>query len=63
MTTWSKESPVPRDELLKAVNKKTGLFCLLTDKIDAHVLDAAGKVRFTVIKYENKVILLNKFNF
>lgn len=42
MTAWSEPIPVPRAELLKNVVGKHGLFCALTDKIDAEVLDAAG---------------------
>lgn len=42
MTTWFDESPVPREELLRNVAGKDGLFCTLTDKIDAEVLDQAG---------------------
>ncbi|XP_019730361.1 glyoxylate reductase/hydroxypyruvate reductase isoform X1 [Hippocampus comes] len=36
------DSDVSRAELLKAVQGSHGLLCLLTDKIDAEVLDAAG---------------------
>eukprot|EP00644_Phytophthora_capsici_P006653 jgi/Phyca11/9346/fgenesh1_pm.PHYCAscaffold_36_\ len=38
----SEESCISREELLKRVKGCTGLFCLLTDKVDAEVLDAAG---------------------
>lgn len=33
---------MPRSELLKKVAGIQGLYCLLTEKIDAEVLDAAG---------------------
>ncbi|KAF2364581.1 D-isomer specific 2-hydroxyacid dehydrogenase catalytic domain [Trinorchestia longiramus] len=33
---------MPRDQLMARVAGKSGLFCFLTDLIDAHVLDAAG---------------------
>lgn len=33
---------VPRDQLLKGVAGKTALFCTLTDKIDAEVIERAG---------------------
>lgn len=33
---------MPREELLKGVQGAHGLLCLLSDKIDAEVLDAAG---------------------
>lgn len=39
---WDSDEPVPRVELLKGVQKANGLLCLLSDKIDAEVLDAAG---------------------
>ncbi|XP_077389163.1 glyoxylate reductase/hydroxypyruvate reductase [Festucalex cinctus] len=39
---WDSGGPVPRKELLKGVQGAHGLLCLLTDKIDADVLDAAG---------------------
>ncbi|XP_067409457.1 glyoxylate reductase/hydroxypyruvate reductase-like [Emydura macquarii macquarii] len=39
---WDSDEPVPRWELLKKVAGIRGLYCLLTDKIDAEVLDAAG---------------------
>lgn len=31
-----------REELLQAVKGRDGILCLLTDKIDAEVFDAAG---------------------
>ncbi|HOV33584.1 MAG TPA: D-glycerate dehydrogenase [Candidatus Hydrogenedens sp.] len=34
--------PIPREELLKEVKIVEGLLCLLTDKIDSEVMDAAG---------------------
>lgn len=42
VTSWSEEIPVPREELLKNVGGKDAIFCALTDKIDAEVLDQAG---------------------
>lgn len=42
VTFWTGQDPVPRDELIKNISKKNALFCLLTDKIDAEVLDKAG---------------------
>jgi glyoxylate/hydroxypyruvate reductase len=38
----SEESCISREELLQRIKGCTGLFCLLTDKVDAEVLDAAG---------------------
>ncbi|XP_031550182.1 glyoxylate reductase/hydroxypyruvate reductase-like isoform X2 [Actinia tenebrosa] len=39
---WEKDDPIPRDELLKRVKEVDAIFCLLTEKIDAELLDAAG---------------------
>ncbi|XP_071541514.1 glyoxylate reductase/hydroxypyruvate reductase isoform X2 [Panulirus ornatus] len=42
MDIWHQTHPIPRDELLKRINGKDALFCLLTEKIDKEVLEAAG---------------------
>uniref|UniRef100_A0A7N6FF10 Glyoxylate reductase/hydroxypyruvate reductase n=1 Tax=Anabas testudineus TaxID=64144 RepID=A0A7N6FF10_ANATE len=42
VSLWDSDEPVPRSELLKGVQGAHGLLCLLSDKIDAEVLDAAG---------------------
>ncbi|KAG2466757.1 glyoxylate reductase/hydroxypyruvate reductase-like [Polypterus senegalus] len=39
---WDSDDPVPRQELLKQVSGIDGLLCVLTEKIDAELLDAAG---------------------
>ncbi|KAJ7403843.1 Glyoxylate reductase/hydroxypyruvate reductase [Willisornis vidua] len=39
---WDSEEPVPRAELLSRVAGVRGLLCLLSDRIDREVLDAAG---------------------
>ena len=39
---WEDELPPSRDVLLKRVEGIDGLICLLTDKIDAELMDAAG---------------------
>ncbi|XP_067171583.1 glyoxylate reductase/hydroxypyruvate reductase-like isoform X2 [Apteryx mantelli] len=39
---WDSNEPVPRAELLAGVAGKQGLLCLLSDRIDKEVLDAAG---------------------
>lgn len=39
---WKQETPPPRDVLLKKVKGLDGLLCLLTDKVDAELMDAAG---------------------
>jgi len=38
---WEREGPVPRETLLKEVSAARGLLCMLTDRIDAEVLDGA----------------------
>ncbi|KAK7495276.1 hypothetical protein BaRGS_00013458 [Batillaria attramentaria] len=42
VSQWDKDDPIPRAELLAGVRGVDALFCLLTEKIDAEVLDAAG---------------------
>jgi glyoxylate reductase len=39
---WEGEMPPPRDVLLQKVKGVHGLFCLITDRIDGDLLDAAG---------------------
>src|SRR6266849_4991213 len=39
---WSGEERPPRSEFLKRVSGKDALVCLLTEKIDRELLDAAG---------------------
>ena len=40
VTVWLDEEPPPREILLREVCRSDGLLCLLTDKIDADVMDA-----------------------
>jgi len=42
VTQWDSDVPIARNELMKGVHGCDALFCLLTDRIDKHVLDAAG---------------------
>ncbi|XP_066505065.1 glyoxylate reductase/hydroxypyruvate reductase [Hoplias malabaricus] len=42
VSVWDSDEPVPQAELLKGVEGAHGLLCLLSDRIDAEVLDAAG---------------------
>ncbi|KAK3800410.1 hypothetical protein RRG08_052793 [Elysia crispata] len=39
---WNSDKVVPRDELLKRVKGAAGIFCTISDNIDAEVLNAAG---------------------
>ncbi len=40
ITQWDDDSVVPRETLIQNIAGMDALFCLLTDKIDAEVLDA-----------------------
>jgi glyoxylate reductase len=40
---WQDELPPPHEVLLEKVKGLDGLVCLLTDKIDGHLMDTAGK--------------------
>ena len=42
---WSEPGRPPRDEVLRRVGGKDGLICLLTEKINDELLDAAPKLR------------------
>ncbi|GFY48143.1 hypothetical protein TNIN_15111 [Trichonephila inaurata madagascariensis] len=39
---WNKPSPIPREELLKRIKGKNAVYCLITDKINVELLDAAS---------------------
>ncbi len=39
---WTPDLPIPRDQLLERVRGVDGLLCLLTERIDAELMDAAG---------------------
>jgi len=45
VTYWKDNSVIPRGELIKSLQDKDALFCLLTDKIDAEVLGAAPDLK------------------
>lgn len=42
---WEEELPPPRQVLMEKLKDMDGLLCLLTDKIDAELMDAAPKLR------------------
>jgi glyoxylate reductase len=42
---WDSDQPPPRDALLAGARDAEGLLCLLTDRIDAELLDAAPRLR------------------
>lgn len=53
MSLWDSDEPVSRAELLRGVQGAHGLLCLLSEKIDAEVLDAAGTHhQFTVFQQD-----------
>jgi len=39
---WPYESPVPKNILIEKVRDVNGLICMLTEKVDSEVIDAAG---------------------
>lgn len=45
LDVWPGDLPPPRDELLRRVVDCDGLLCMLTDKIDNEVFDAAPRLR------------------
>lgn len=50
VSVWDSDEPVPREELLKGVSGAHGFLCLLSDRIDTEVLDAAGEVLTVLLK-------------
>ena len=42
---WEDELPPPRDVLLRETRDADGLLCLLTDRVDAELMDACPKLR------------------
>lgn len=42
---WRQDTPPPREEIVRAVANVDALLCLLTDNIDAGVIDAAPQLR------------------
>lgn len=56
VTVHSKNQPMSREELLKAVVGQDAILCLLTDQIDAEILDAAKGCRIfanMAVGYDN----------
>ncbi len=53
ITQWDTDDAISRDTLKKNVAGVDALFCLLTEKIDAEILDAAGRDKYfrSIIKY------------
>ncbi|MEK7353200.1 MAG: NAD(P)-dependent oxidoreductase, partial [Chloroflexota bacterium] len=56
MELWEDELPPPRNVLLNKVRTIEGLFSLLTDKVDAELMDAAPKLKVVsnmAVGYDN----------
>src|SRR5918995_1695566 len=52
----SGDGAIPRDELLRRVANKDALICLLTDKVDRELLDAAPALKIVAniaVGYDN----------
>lgn len=45
LDVWAEERQMPRGELLQRVAPVDGLYCMLTDRIDEELLDAAPRLR------------------
>ena len=53
---WPKETPPPQDKLIAHAAQADALLCMLTDRIDAELLDAAPKLRVVstmAVGYDN----------
>ena len=53
---WEKSERPPREEVLRRVKDKEGLICLLTEKVDDELLQAASKLRIAAnvaVGYDN----------
>ena len=48
VSVWDSDEVIPRETLLSKVRGTSGIFCTLNDKIDAGVLEAAGRNVFVV---------------
>lgn len=53
---WEEELPPPREVLLEKIREIDGLLCLLTEKVDSELMDAAPKLRVVsnmAVGYDN----------
>ena len=57
VSRWdSEQQPIPRDELLRGVAEADGLLSLITDRVDAELLEAAPRLRIVAnmaVGYDN----------
>ena len=44
-TFWTKAGPIERESLLELIADKDAVFCLLTDKFDRQLIDAAKNLK------------------
>ncbi len=54
--SWDEEFPPPYDEIVRRVKDKDGLICLLTDQIDANLMDHAPNLKVisqVAVGYDN----------
>ena len=45
VVTWDEDRPIPRDILMERIGDVDALYCMLTDRVDAELLDAAPRLR------------------
>lgn len=45
LRAWEEETPIPRETLLEWLADADGLYCMITERIDASLLDAAPRLR------------------
>ena len=45
MDVWEKDTPIPREELLRRIQGKDGILCLLSDRIDMELLDRCPSLK------------------
>jgi glyoxylate reductase len=56
VTVWAEDRPVPRDELLKNITDTDALLSMLTERIDAELLDSAPRLKVVsnmAVGYDN----------
>ena len=58
---WDSDDPISREELLRRVCGLDGLYCLLTEKVDAELLEAAGEYSICV-NHESSRLTGSSFN-
>ena len=56
VTIWDEEFPPPYEVIVQNIADKDGLVCLLTDRIDANLMDAAPELKViaqVAVGYDN----------